>query len=160
MGKWSDQSWGHNSSPVTTESKHYTVHLVLHLLYYSPNLLIMKSKDTHSRQVFPEPPVISFKRCPTLNDKLVHSYLPGDSQKTCLDHKPKSSFKCNQCNHCSNIAQNKYFVDTASKMEYYVKHLIYCKTTHVIYRLECPQCKVFYIRRTKRHLQDRLAEHK
>ena len=33
-------------------------------------------------QVFPEPPVISFKRCPTLNDKLVHSYLPGDSQKT------------------------------------------------------------------------------
>ena len=45
-------------------------------------------------------------------------------------------------------------------MEYYVKHFINCKTTHVIYRLECPQCKVFYIGRTKRRLQDRLAEHK
>ncbi|XP_055767325.1 uncharacterized protein LOC129842721 [Salvelinus fontinalis] len=116
--------------------------------------------DTLLRQIFPEPPVISFKRCPTLNDKLVHSYLPGDSQKTWLDHKPKGSFKCNQCNHCSNIVQKKYFVDTASKMEYYLKHFINCKTTHVIYRLECPQCKVFYIGRTKRRLQDRLAEHK
>ena len=44
--------------------------------------------------------------------------------------------------------------------KYYVKHFINCKTTHVIYRLECPQCKVFYIGRTKRRLQDRLAEHK
>ena len=54
----------------------------------------------------------------------------------------------------------KYFVGKASKMEYHIKHFIKCKTTHVIYRLECPQCKVFYIGRTKGHLQDRLAEHK
>jgi hypothetical protein len=60
----------------------------------------------------------------------------------------------------ATIAEMFHFVDTASKMEYHVKHFINCKTTDAIYRLECPQCKVFYIGRTKRCLQDRLAEHK
>ena len=36
MGKWLGQRWGHNSSPDTTESKHYTVYFmcILHLLYF------------------------------------------------------------------------------------------------------------------------------
>ena len=32
--------------------------------------------DPTLRRVFPDPPVISFKRAPTLRDKLVHNFLP------------------------------------------------------------------------------------
>ena len=60
--------------------------------------------------------------------------------------------------HSGNIAQKKYFVDTASKMEYYVKHFINCKITHVIdWNVHSARCSTLD---GQRPLQDRLAEHK
>ncbi len=116
--------------------------------------------DVALSQVFPEPPLFSYRRCPTLQDKLVHSHLKPDAQQTRLDTKPKGSYKCHQCNHGTNVTQTKTFLDFTSQREFTINHFINCKTTFVIYRLECPTCKVFYIGRTKRRLQDRLAEHK
>ena len=111
-------------------------------------------------QLFPEPPLVTFRRCPTIRDKLVRSYLKPEGQQTWLGSKPKGSYKCQHCNHCTNVLQSKTFVDTVSLKQFTINHFISCKTVFVIYRLECPECKVFYIGRTKRRLQDRLAEHK
>ena len=111
-------------------------------------------------QLFPEPPLVTFRRCPTIRDKLVRSYLKPEGQQTWLGSKPKGSYKCQHCNHCTNVLQSKTFVDTVSLKQFTINHFISCKTVFVIYRLECPECKVFYIGRTKRCLQDRLAEHK
>lgn len=116
--------------------------------------------DTSLNNVFQEPPVFSFKRAPTLNDKLVHSYLPPSSGNTWLSKKPQGSFKCGHCNHCPTIVKSKTFEDAHGHRTHDIRHFINCKTTFVIYKLECPLCNVFYIGRTKRRLQDRVSEHK
>jgi len=50
--------------------------------------------------------------------------------------------------------------DVGTQREFTINHFINCQTTFVIYRLECTECEVFYIGRTKRRLLDRLTEHK
>ena len=118
--------------------------------------------------------LFEFRRCSVIkiNIFLLHEVIQQSVRchlicfKSVLIECPLQSAVCHDNRHLSQtwldycMEQKKYFVDTASKMDYYVKHFINCKTTHAIYRLECPQCKVFYIGRTKRRLQDRLAEHK
>lgn len=68
--------------------------------------------------------------------------------------------KGHHCNHCDNVVQGKMFLDVQTNKICSIKYFINCQTTHVIYRLECPQCKVCYIERAKRWLLDWLAEHK
>ena len=117
------------------------------------------SSDPTLREVFPTPPKVSFKRAPTLRDRLVPSHLPADKKKTWLHRSPKGTFKCGSCNHCTNIKECKQFTDFKTQKIYDIKAFINCNTTFVVYRLSCP-CGCFYIGRTKRRLKDRVSEHK
>ncbi len=60
---------------------------------------------------------------------------------------------------CGHVIQTKSFVDVCTKKMYSIRSFINCKSTYVIYRLQCP-CSCFYVGQTKRRLQDRLWEHK
>ena len=117
------------------------------------------NSDPTLRQVFPEPPVVSFKRAPTLRDKLVNNFLPPPKSDSWLK-RPIGCYKCMHCPHCSNVEQTKTFMDFKTNKTYKINDFINCSTTHVIYRLTCTCPGVFYVGRTKRRLRDRLAEHK
>lgn len=117
------------------------------------------NSDPELQQVFPEPPLVSYKRAPTLRDKLVHSHLPPERKESWLK-RPVGVYRCSNCPHCSHVIQSKAFIDFKSKKEYKIKDFINCNTTFVIYRLSCPCPNIFYVGRTKRRLRDRLAEHK
>ena len=119
------------------------------------NWAIIES-DANLRQVFPEPPQISFRRAPTLRDKLVHNFLPPTRNESWLK-RPIGCYKCMNCPHCSNVQQTKTFIDFKTKKLYKINDFINCNTTFVI-TCTCPG--IFYIGRTKRRLRDRLAEHK
>ncbi len=60
--------------------------------------------DRTLNQIFPEPPLTSFRRFPTLPDKPVHRYLPPNTN---IKRKPGESYKCNQCNRCNDTMQTK-----------------------------------------------------
>ena len=109
--------------------------------------------------VFQDPPVFSFKRAPTLGDKLVHSHLPARPQNTWLPKIPNGTFKCGHCSICDVVTKVKTFTHPVTQQTYTTKHFINCKTEYVVYILKCSQCVAFYVGRTKRRLQDRLAEH-
>ncbi len=66
---------------------------------------------------------------------------------------------CGSCNHCSNINECKQFCDFKTNKMHNIKAFINCNTTFVVYRLSC-KCGCFYVGRTKRHLTDRISEHK
>lgn len=114
--------------------------------------------DSLLREALPDSPPISFRRAPTLNDKLVKSHLPPVQQKTWLSTR-SGNHKCGNCNHCSNMTKTNFFTDVTSGRKYIIKSFINCNTSFVVYRLECP-CGHFYVGRTKRKLKVRLAEHK
>lgn len=122
------------------------------------NWAIIKS-DPVLQQIFPQPPLVSYRRAPTLRDKLVHSYLPPAIKENWLK-RPIGLYRCMNCPHCSNIIPSKNFVDFKSNKIYKIRDFINCNTTFIIYRLSCPCKNVFYVGRTKRRLRDRLAEHK
>lgn len=68
-------------------------------------------RDDVLNQIFPEPPLVSFRRCATLQDKLVHSYLKPEGQQTWPGSKHRGSYKCQHCYHCGNVTQTKTFSD-------------------------------------------------
>lgn len=122
------------------------------------NWNLIKS-DPVLREVFSASPKISFKRAPTLRDRLVSSHLPAKKQTTWLNRQLKGTYKCGSCNHCSNIKECKEFCNFKTDKRYNIKTFINCNTTFVVYRLSC-KCGYFYVSRTKRRLKDRVSEHK
>lgn len=60
--------------------------------------------DTSVREIFTEPPGISFRRAPTIKDKLVRSYLPAPKPDTWL-RRPKGNFCCGNCKYCENMVK-------------------------------------------------------
>ncbi|KAJ0060014.1 hypothetical protein NL108_018667 [Boleophthalmus pectinirostris] len=121
------------------------------------NWSILRS-DSTLRDALPETPTITFRKAPTLSDRLVNSYLPPLKQKTWLDTKA-GCYRCGNCTFCEHVQQTNLFMDINSGQSFYIRTLINCNTTYVVYRLECP-CGRFYVGRTKRKLKNRLAEHK
>lgn len=122
------------------------------------NWNLLKSDPT-LREVFPVPPKITFRRAPTLRDKLVPSHLNVKKKTTWLHRQITGTYKCGHCNHCSNMKECKQFIDFKSNKTYNIQAFINCNTTFVVYRLSC-SCGCFYIGRTKRRLKDRVSEHK
>lgn len=81
--------------------------------------------------------IISFKRHPTLSDKLVKSYLPPVHTKTWLDTR-RGNHQCENCSYCGNMNKTNSFLDIKTGQEYTTQCFINCNTTYVVYRLECP----------------------
>ncbi|KAJ8264595.1 hypothetical protein GJAV_G00151100, partial [Gymnothorax javanicus] len=61
--------------------------------------------------VFTEPPAFSFRRAPSLEDKLVHSDLAPKTKPTWL-FKPFGNYPCGNCNQCQYIVKSKTFTDS------------------------------------------------
>ncbi len=81
---------------------------------------ILKS-DSVLREALPDASTISFRRAPTLNDKLVKSHLPPVQQKTWLTTR-RGNHKCRQCNPCSNMINANYFTIISGR-KYNLIHL-------------------------------------
>lgn len=71
-------------------------------------------------------------------------------------------FACRKCKACQQVTTHirgvTSFASTANGNEFQIKEFISCKSTHVVYALECP-CGLMYIGRTKRTLAKRVSEH-
>ena len=128
---------------------------IKHIVKHNWSIL---TSDCLLREALPETPTITFRKAPTISNKLVKSYLPPLQQKTWLS-KTTGNFKCGNCTHCDSIKTTSFFMDTTSDQKYNINSFINCNTSYVVYRLECP-CGCFYIGRTKRKLKIRFAEHK
>ena len=117
--------------------------------------------DEVLQQVFPDPPIFSFRKAPTIGDRLVHSHTPAkESKSTWLPAAPNGTYRCGHCRQCDIITKGKEFIHPITKQRFINRHYVNCKTTHVIYILSCVLCNAFYVGRTKRRLQDRVAEHR
>ncbi len=86
---------------------------------------------------FQEPPMVSYRKAPTIKDKVVRSYLPAMKRTTWLARGIQWMFNRGHCNHCDNVIQTKSFVDVYTKKMYSIGSFIHCKSTYVIYRPQC-----------------------
>lgn len=77
--------------------------------------------DNMIREALPEAPTISFRKAPTLSDRLVHSYLSPVKQKTWIDTKA-GCYRCGSCSFCENIQKTNTFMDKTGQI-YHIKSL-------------------------------------
>ena len=111
----------------------------------------MTNQDQYLKEVFPQPPLIAFRRQKNLKDVLVRAKIPKEPGL----HQPrqqKGMKKCTRaCTACPFINQTKKV--RISESEYWnINKNVNCDTFNVVYLLECnkEKCKQRYICETGR----------
>ena len=104
----------------------------------------MLTNSEEHRKVFPEPPLIAFRRCKNLKVILVRARLSnegkgGTDKKGCC-HCGKS--RCQVCNVMSN---SEHFHSNIDSREYRINYSFNCDSSDVVYLLECTVCGVQYV---------------
>lgn len=106
------------------------------------------------KALFPEPPLISFRRPKNLKDILVRAKLPtSETQqfKTCNDRR---------CQLCKYSVTTSTFQSTATGDTYRIFSNLSCKSVNVIYLITCSICQEQYIGETGGPLNIRINLHR
>ena len=114
------------------------------------NFNILQS-DPETAPIFPNPPLVSFKRDRNLRNSLVRSSLPSNLEP--------GTFNCSRkvCNTCPFINSKTHI--RGPNGSYQVNEHLDCTTSNIIYCITCTLCNKLYIGESGRKLGDRFCEH-
>ena len=120
----------------------------------------MVSYNPYLKEVFPEPPLIAFKRQKNIRDCLIRAKVPPIS---CPRQRRKKvgMIKCGkECHACPYIKEGK--IISNEHVTWKLKDQFTCKTSNIVYLIECNKdnCNEKYIGETERELKQRLGDHK
>ncbi|XP_069479435.1 uncharacterized protein [Ambystoma mexicanum] len=115
--------------------------------------------DPQLKRLFPEPPIIAYKRGRNFRDSLVKAERPRvDNQRT-LTKRKIGTFACLSCGNCNNIMKGSYVRHPSNGQKIPLKDFATCDTKSIIYGLSCP-CGIYYVGQTQRKAKERWNEHK
>ena len=145
------------------------------ILTYNPTLPNAKEAiDKHwsilqinakMQTIFKEKPIIAFRRNTNLGDILGQKNLKNGIVIRKKDIMNKSG-RCSPCytrsdNLCCNQIENtSTFRSQRTKKEFQIFHRVNCKSTFIIYLLECTKCGIQYIGKSERAMNIRLNKHR
>jgi len=91
------------------------------------------------KKVFPDSPMVAFRRDSNLGDILVHK-----KHNRMFFQKPNRSGPCGakKCAICPYMMDANSFID-ASGREYQVRNNVQCKTSNVVYAIFCKRCQQY-----------------
>ena len=119
----------------------------------------MVSENNYLKEVFPEPPLVSYKRQTNIRETLVRAKVaPARQQRVVNGMK-----KCNSCLACSYIKEGNTIVGksySGQKFKWRIGRPLSCDSLNVIYILECDKdnCKQRYIGMTE-NFRERIYQH-
>lgn len=105
------------------------------------------------KKAFLEPPMVAFRRLPSLRDILVHT---GTNRKEITES--NSRCKDKRCKTCPNLMEAG--TCTINGRNHKTLHGGSCNTTNLIYGLRCKQCDTWYVGETGNRLRDRINGHR
>ena len=140
------------------------------LTYHPTNALVAKvirdnfavlQDDPTTKNIFPEPPLISYRKDRSLRQMLVKSKLltiPGTGSST-VPTVPPGLVPCKRprCKTCNVVSPTAKI--NGPKITWEIRGSFSCTTTDCIYAIHCKLCNQLYIGETKRRLADRTTEH-
>jgi len=118
-------------------------------------------QDPYLKKVFPQPPMVAFRRAKNLKDHLIRAKippLPPVREKRILN----GMTACNKplCETCPFVQKVNKFKGPFSKNEVVLNAPMNCLSKNVIYCIQCKKCQQIYIGQTSRELKTRFSEHK
>ncbi|XP_069464765.1 uncharacterized protein [Ambystoma mexicanum] len=104
-------------------------------------------------------PRFAFKRARNIREHLVHSlYTKRPPQSNLWNLRPlKGHHPCGSCSVCQFTSKIQHF--QVGYKTWTLKDISNCKTTQVVYCIECP-CKLRYVGQTTRSVGTRISEHR
>ena len=110
-----------------------------------------------STQAFPERPFFAYRRPKNLRDLLVHANLKPSHLEPARGSSPCESKRCLTCQH---IRSGTSVQSTVSGRTFRVHATANCKTSNVVYLIECSLCHVQYVGETRNALHIRMNRHR
>jgi len=130
---------------------HHKFKGIQHVLQRSYKKMLSNYPDLKS--IFPQPPLISYRRAPNIRDKLVHANHTGKNLKTVDTISNSRSFIHSLMNHSgqvtNTISRRSSFIEGGS-----------ANTVGAIYSAECTKHKKLYIGQTIQTLNARFNGHR
>ena len=116
------------------------------------------------KEIFKEPGLLAYRRPENIkdiissntiiNDKVYHSKSSPKIIKSCL---PCNSKKCLCCNH---LRPTNSFTSTTNNRTFNIYHNSDCKSSKVIYLLECTRCNIQYVGKSEWPLHIRVNNYR
>ena len=141
---------------------------VIFALEYNPQLPsisgILKSAwrvmtlDPKMKKVFPEPPMLAWKRPKSLKDQLVKAKVPEQIQRS--QREIQGMKKCTRpnCNTCPYVKVSKQIVSNNTGKIVSINASTSCDTNGIVYYIKCKRCNQEYIGQTGRTLAKRFGD--
>ena len=120
----------------------------------------MTEKNPYLAEVFPEPPLVAFRRQKNVKDYLIRSKVPIKHNRESQRDK-RGMKKCGkECPACPFINVGREIKQ--EKFTWKINTAANCETTNIVYLIQCNKegCKEQYIGETSRSPKDRLVEHR
>ena len=115
--------------------------------------------DPRLKEIFPDPPLVAYKRPKNVRDTLIRSKVPpGMSGRP--RRELKGMKKCNKCGVCSFVKEGSVVKANSTNYKIDINCSVDCSTKNVIYMLGCRKCPQQYIGETERMLKERFLEHR
>ncbi len=111
---------------------------------------ILQSNDK-LKQIFPEPPLISYRRPKNIRDIVVRAKLPPSNDQNDTDSLPGSSpCQSKRCKNCTHMKETNFFKSSITNQRFEIRQTITCSTSNAIYLIECSICNVQYVGETSK----------
>lgn len=131
-----------------------TLHKHWHLLQLNPDI------NDH----FKEPPIMAYRRCRNLKDILGSKII--ENNRVVRRPLTPAVGKCTPCMSktgnlcCKQIANTSSFRSASNGKTFRIFHHVNCKSTFVIYIMECSRCKLQYIGKSEFPMNIRINNHR
>ena len=120
--------------------------------------------DKNLQNLFEEPPVIAYRRCRNLRDLIGGNKLANNK---CLKPKAKHTIKkCEPCCIkegslcCQQILDTNQFRSHVTGKSYKIYHQVNCKSSNIIYLMDCSKCHKQYVGKAQTVFNLRLNNHR
>ena len=115
--------------------------------------------DPYLADVYPLPPMVSYRRPKNLKDILVRAKVPQviSRPKRKLNGMKRCPYDCLTCPY---VQSGKTIHATATKYKHDLEAAVDCQTANIIYCLSCNKCSEQYIGETEQTLSQRFGQHR
>jgi hypothetical protein len=98
----------------------------------------MVGEENYLKSVFPEPPLVAYKRQTNIKETLIRAKLPAESERP---HRVQKGLrKCGKCLACSYIQEGKSVKGkdySGNKFTWTIGREVSCSSINIVYLLQC-----------------------